>query len=298
MSVIVHVGYPKTATTWLQDEYFPKIDNFDYLVDRWLLYRLIFESDSFLFNPEETRAIIKSNLQKENIILSSELLTTSLTFGWHYGNYSIACANKLKRTYPNAKIVIFIRRQQSLICSSYQQYVKNGGTFGFKKWLYSGKVFRFEHLLFDMLIDYYTSLFGSNNVKVYLYEDFKNNNQSFLERFNKDLGLEVDLKKVNFNPINKGLRVLSMPLMKMVNHFYKKPIGCKRYICHIPGMTLIGKGVVKYLNPMPIFGRYFREDDFLKPKDLEYIKNFYSKHNQNLIKYVRRDDLEKFGYFL
>lgn len=59
MSIIIHIGYPKTASTWFQDEYFPEIENYDYLVDRWLFYKLIFESDSLLYNPEFTRDQVK-----------------------------------------------------------------------------------------------------------------------------------------------------------------------------------------------------------------------------------------------
>jgi hypothetical protein len=114
MSVIIHIGYPKTASTWFQEMYFPKVENFDYLVDRWLFYKLFFESDSFLFDSAFTRNLISKSIAKENFILSSEQLTTSLTFGWHSGNYSIACANKLKKTYPGATIVIFIRSSNRL----------------------------------------------------------------------------------------------------------------------------------------------------------------------------------------
>lgn len=298
MSIIIHIGYPKTASTWFQDEYFPEIENYDYLVDRWLFYKLIFESDSLLYNPEFTRDQVKKNIGKKNFILSSEQLTTSLAFGWHSGNYSIACAKKLKETYPGATIVIFIRRQQSLISSAYQQYLKNGGTFGLKKYLYSGEVFDFNHLLFDKLISYYDQLFGSDRVKVYLYEDFKEDNHTFLEKFNADLDLKVDLSKVSFIPVNKGLRVGFVPLLRLINYFHKKPIGKKRFVFHVPGVVSIAKKLIKHVNILPLFGNYLNEWSLLGPGDIAYIKKYYQESNRNLMARVGTQNLEKFGYSL
>jgi hypothetical protein len=153
-------------------------------------------------------------------------------------------------------------------------------------------------LIYSRLIDHYINLFGEKQVKVYLYEDFKRNNREFMENFCQQFGMEVDWDKIDFNPTNRGLRLLSMPLLKVVNHFYKKPVGRKRFICHIPGMTTVGRGVIKYLNPMPIFGRYLNEDDFLTQKELECIKNFYSQYNCELTKYFDRRILEGYGYYL
>ncbi|MDI3527885.1 MAG: hypothetical protein PWR03_2069 [Tenuifilum sp.] len=294
--IIVHIGYPKTATTWFQESLFPNVVNHRFV--SWKeANELLLSSDCFNFESTYVRSLLLYN-EKNNLIIISEFFSTAINSGFNYGYFSFGISHKIKLAFPEAKILIFIRRQQSLIASAYQQYVKNGGTFGFRRWLYSGEVFRFEHLFYDNLISHYKKLFGDDSVYVYLFENLKEDINAFTKQFCNEHMLEINWEKVNFNPKNRGLRRITIPLLKIINHFYKKPLGRKRYICHIPGMTLIGKGVVKYLNPMPIFGRYLREDDFLKPKDLEYIKNFYSKHNQNLIKYVRRDDLEKFGYFL
>ncbi|QKG80909.1 hypothetical protein [Tenuifilum thalassicum] len=280
----------------MQESLFPNVLNYHFI--SWKeANKHILSSDCFNFDSPNVRNILLND-EKNNLIISSEFFSTAINSGFNYGYFSYGISHKLKLVFPEAKVLIFIRRQQSLIASAYQQYVKNGGTFGFRRWLYSGEVFWFEHLLYDNLISHYKKLFGDDSVYVYLYENLKEDISAFTKKFCEEHNLEINWEKINFNPINRGLRRITMPLLKIINHFYKKPLGRKRYICHIPGMTLIGKGVVKYLNPMPIFGRYLREDDFLKPKDLEYIKNFYSQHNQNLTKYVSRDDLEKFGYFL
>lgn len=294
--VIIHIGYPKTATTWLQEKFFPHVTNYHFVSWREA-NRLIYNSDCFAFNTATVREELLQNAVR-NLLVSSEFFSTAINSGFNYGYLSYGISHKLKATFSDATIIIFIRRQQSLIASAYQQYIKNGGTFSFKRWLYSGEVFSFEHLLYDNLISHYISLFGQEQVKVYLYEDFKADNHAFLKKFCSELGLDLDWNKVVFTPTNLGLRRGCMILLKLVNYFYKKPVGRKRFVCHIPGMTKVGRGVIKYLNPLPVFGRYLREDDFLKQNDLEYIKNFYAEHNHRLTKYFPIDVLKKHGYLL
>lgn len=296
MAVVVHIGYPKTATTWLQEEYFPKVINSHF--ESWkIVNRHFLLSDSLQYNPKETLEKINPDGRYPNLLLSSEFLTTAISFGWHYGNYSIAIAHKIKETFPDATIVIFIRKQQSLICSAYLQYVKNGGTYSFKKWLYSGKVFSFEHLLFDKLINYYDSLFGKENVKVYLFEDFQNDPINFLTRFNVDLGLDIELNKISTKPINKALRRGVVLLHRFLNLFYKKPQGRKYFIMHIPGMTGFTRQLIKRINHYSIFGGYLSDRDLLSPNDIRAIKSFYAESNRVLNKRLNLS-LKDFGYFI
>ncbi|MGE0077761.1 MAG: hypothetical protein AB7S48_07880 [Bacteroidales bacterium] len=297
MAEVIHIGYPKTATTWFQDEYFPKVENFHF--ESWkVVNRYFLLSDSFLFEAEKTRIELNPKNKYTNLLFSSEFLTTAINFGWHGGNYSIASAQKLKETYPQAVIVIFLRRQQSLICSAYQQYIKNGGTFSFKKWLYSGEVFSFEHLLFDKLIALYDSLFGEENVKIYLYEDFRENSEHFLETFNANLGFIVDMSSISLKPINKGLRKGVIPIQRFLNLFYRKPIGRKHFIVHVPGMTSVARQVMKRINRCSIFGGFLSEKNMLSVNDIDYIRKFYSKSNANLANRLGFDAIKKHGYYL
>jgi hypothetical protein len=297
MPIIIHIGYSKTATTWFQEAYFPLVKNYHFESFKEV-NRIFLNSDYFSFNPENTRKELMSKSINGNLLLSSEFITTAINLGWRNGYYSAGMAHKIHATFPDATIIVFIRRQQSLICSAYQQYLKNGGTYGFRRWLYSGEVFGLEHLNFDRLIEYYDKLFGINKVMVYLYEDFKEDNVNFLTQMNKDLGFQINLNTISKKPINLGLRKYIVPIILIVNHFFKIPVGRKRYIFHVPGMTSMGRAVYKFLNPLPIFGNYLTEDHFLKGKDKEKLHDFYCESNRRLAHRVGMERLTHHGYYL
>ncbi|BDX37703.1 hypothetical protein CYCD_10580 [Tenuifilaceae bacterium CYCD] len=294
MFEIVHIGYPKTASTWLQNEYFPKVKNFHFISWPTVNNSLLF-TDCFLFDSQRVRDNFVTS--GKSLLLSSEHLSTAINFGWHYGVYSFANAYKIKAIYPNAKIVIFVRRQQSLICSAYLQYIKNGGTFGFRKWLYSGKVFSFEHLIFSRLIQLYDSLFGEDNVKVYLFEEFKKNPLLFLSRFNEDLGFDIDLDEVSLEPVNRALRKRVAIIQKFMNLFYREPLGMKHYLIHLPGMGIIARQTMKRLNRFSVFGEFLSDENLLDPKDIDYIKTFYANSNKELSQRIGVD-LKEYKYFI
>lgn len=297
MNVVFHIGYSKTATTWFQKYYFPKVVNSSYVLLRDA-NRIFLNTDFFVFDSQKARKDLIAISKNKNLLVSSEHFTTAISFGRHYGYISAGIANKIHATFPEAHIVVFLRRQQSLICSAYQQYIKNGGTFGFKRWFYSGDVFNKEHLIFDKLISYYDGLFGKSNVHVYLFEEFRENQVEFLKKMNEELGFEVDFEKISFAKVNRGIRKGLFFLLKIMNYFYNKPLGTKRCIIHIPGMIHIERAVYKYLNPYRFFGSFLSEKDFLSRKDIENIKQFYSRSNTILSKRIDAEKLRRFGYFL
>jgi len=297
MPVIFHIGYPKTASTWFQECFFPSVKNYRY-IHRDITNKHFFFSDSFLFDPVDVKRDIEYITDGERLLLSSELMVTAINHGWHSGNYARTSAQKIKDVFPNAQIVIFLRDQQSLIASAYQQYIKNGGTFSFKRYMYSGRVFVFEHLLFDKLIGYYDSLFGKENVHVFVYEEFKKNPDEFLSDFCSKFELIVDLDKISYKPVNRGLRKGFVPLLKFFNLFHFKPVGRKRFIFHMPGILRFIHSIVIPMNKLGLFGNYLKTENLFDQKDFEACKSFYCESNRRLADRVGAEVLIKNGYYL
>ncbi len=297
MTVLFHVGYPKTASTWLQENYFPNIKNVHY-INNWETKKLFFDSDALLFNPDEVRQYVNRFTDSNHYLFSSELLTTAINYGWYNGCISRVSADKIKMAFPNAKIIIFIRNQQSLFTSGYQQYIKNGGSFSIKKFLYSNYLFSVEHLFFDKLISYYDSLFGEENVNIFFFEEFQCNPEIFMMRFSERFGLSTSDAIINFNVVNRGLRVHFISLLRILNCFHAKPLGKKFYFIQIPGALRFINRCVKPLNRFRIFGRFATCSELLNDKDIYFLKESYRESNNRLANRVDREKLLKFGYYL
>src|SRR3546814_8368538 len=86
-------------------------------------------------------------------------------------------ADRLRETFPDARILIVIREQRALIRSMYSQHITDGGTgtlgrflnrpepgLGRKPW------FDPEVYAFDRLIAYYCGLFGAERVLALPFE--------------------------------------------------------------------------------------------------------------------------------
>lgn len=177
--VIFHVGYIKTATTFLQETVFSgQFGDLELAAQKNTRSELVHNfitSDNYTFNSDKTRKYLDS--------ISSLVRNSGKTPVWSeemlLGNppssiYDGFCvAKKIKAVYPEAKILITIREQKSIALSIYKEYVLGGGRLSIKKFigprseLKSFKpILRREFLLYDLAIKNYIDLFGRDNVLV------------------------------------------------------------------------------------------------------------------------------------
>lgn len=294
MAVIFHIGFPKTGTTWFQEKLFPSFINGVY-IDKKTTNRYFNLSDVYEFDSLEIK--LKLNFSRTtNYIFSSEGLTTPINNSRYYGEHSKTCADKIKATFPNAKIIIFIRNQQSMIPSAYSQYLKNGGVISFKKYLYTNEVFNFKQLCYHNIISYYDLLFGEENVEIYLYEEFKKDPELFLKNMCSRFQLRFSMDNVDFASVNQSLRVGLMPIVRMFNMFHKNPLGRKRYIVSLPYADRFVENFILPLNKFPIFGSHKTFSSLPSKRMTDYIFNCFHKSNNILAKRVGYDKLKEFGY--
>jgi hypothetical protein len=95
--------------------------------------------------------------------------------------------NRIKRVFPNARILIVIREQRSIILSSYMQFLKYGGGYTLQYFI-AGKRNENRHALtphffkYDRLIRLYQSVFGSENVLTLPMEMITSKPRGFVEQ--------------------------------------------------------------------------------------------------------------------
>lgn len=233
---IIHIGMPRTASTFLQREFFPKIEDFKFYGVESTQYSQAFQcllyQDDSLFDEEEfekTAAKIRAN----NAILSNELFVGQSLY-LNSTNRS-RTARRLKQFFPDAEIVILLRNQVSLLQSLYAIGVYSGHICSPEEFirfsdmestvenpLYStfAEAETTEAYLFSHLIALYQSLFPK--VHVLLFEDFMINPVAFAERLTTILNLEKVALSASEKRVNKSLTARQIKLVKRLNLY--KPV--------------------------------------------------------------------------
>jgi hypothetical protein len=301
---IVHIGYPKTGSTWFQNNFFPQVKNYSFVPRIEVLREQIIYPAPFDFNPDSAKDFFKTYRilnGNRGLILSDE--------GFLGGNEFLfkEYAQRLKEVFNNdAQIILFIRNQFTKIISSYSQYVKNnGGNLPIRKFLYREQgfnrvnnisFFNASSLKYDRIIQFYCDLFGKSNVHVFLYEDFANNPHKFMEDFIQRFNFEVNLSTIDFSRQNKGLRRRLFWLVRFGNRFTRRNRFEKHYFVNLPYWYFIQHRLINWLNQFSVFGNPPTPEDFFSAKDHQFLFDYYKEGNRNLLINYGLDNLKEYGY--
>ncbi|GAB4446358.1 MAG: hypothetical protein Fur0028_00740 [Bacteroidales bacterium] len=296
MSTIIHVGYPKTGTTWFTDFFYPFIKNANVSYTSDLEY-CFDKGKEFL----KVKRKIDMNNDKHYIIIAHKFVGVE-EFKWDHGKYRDFFVQHLKYNFPDALIIVFIRNQIDFLASVYSSYITHGGTYNFKKLFKEGKLadgsmFAFEYLNYYQLIKLYQEAFGKENVYLYVYEDFMNNNKAFLEKYINDLKIEIDLDKLNYKRNNETLRIGLANIIRLLNYFKKDGVQPKKSFFNIPWTSKwLTKKRVIYLNSLKIFGPKLKKENVLGADLINFMKEYYKSSNLLLINEFSLKNIEKYKY--
>ncbi len=203
--MLIHIGYPKTATTTLQKHFFPFIDELFYIgkvhneLSQFKINKKFFDLISF-YNYSQNWDNYFDKISHEKILISNEdILANCLKF-WKKGknlfiSNPVQISQNIKMYFEklnfNTKILITIRRQDEMVTSLYAQsyahfYSHFEETNTFKKFVeifISNKTkehpFR-KNLNYNEVTMEFVKVFGKENVHILLYEDLKENPSKFL----------------------------------------------------------------------------------------------------------------------
>ena len=217
--VFIHVGFPKTGTTYLQREIFPSLNEVYYINHKNDFFnnniRILPIVNPIIKSFNEIRNNINNyfaTIDQDKILISWESLIGEAALSF-FNNYYIT--EFIYRLFPNAKIILTIRKQDDFVESLYKQLIKEGFSAPINKFL-NYKNDKFNNYLpiyyHDVNIDIktinylyyynnYKKVFGANNVLVLPYELLKYNKNDFLKR----LCFFFDIN--SFNSDNKNLIV-------------------------------------------------------------------------------------------
>jgi len=234
--ILVHIGFPKTATTWLQEYVFSNSElgftspwgtRSGLAIDQFVL------SSPFYFDPQNAFNVfletagdaLASGLVP---VLSEETLVGDPTSGKYWGK---TAADKISQTFPTAKIVISIREQRSFILSAYKEYVLAGGTVSIDRFLGLGDavlrpgfegICQRNSLEYDRVISYYQSLFGKQNVIVLAYEELRSNPDRYLGRLFRFAGVETSSSPLTDKRTHVGQKGLTLRIRRFGNRYVQQ----------------------------------------------------------------------------
>ncbi|MEQ9000875.1 MAG: sulfotransferase domain-containing protein [Coleofasciculus sp. B1-GNL1-01] len=230
--IVIHIGYPKCASSWLQQVMFA--DEQTGFLAAWgakskEVKKQFVNSDNSSFNADEVRRVYNIGLQAANQnnlvpVLSNEHLSGNLAnIGWKQ-----EVADRLYSTFPEAKIIIIVREQKSILLSAYGQCIKLGRTLTIEEFLGSIQkghetadnlkrpTFKLDFVKYDLLIEYYQNVFSKENVLVLPFELLKKDSKKFAQAILDFSGSNGSLPKDKVAK-NSGYRGGSLIIKRRLN---------------------------------------------------------------------------------
>lgn len=202
---LLHIGMPRTASTFFQKEVFPNLNDFNHLGVNQTHYsnafqRLLYQDES-RYNETEVKASLDW-LEGENLVISNELFVGQSLF--MASTNRTRNARRLKKLFPKAEVVLFLRNQADLLESLYSIGVYSGYTVKPEEYIRFDNepmdstnplyptfttMEQTEQYFYSYLLRIYQDLF--DKVHVFLYEDFTANPSEFIQQFCRKLDLQL-----------------------------------------------------------------------------------------------------------
>lgn len=298
---ILHIGYHKTGSSWLQRQLFPNARDVS-LVPRIEIRRQLLVPSPVAFDPERARAQLCAG-RSGRLVLSEEELSGNLHTGGLHGAFSVELADRLHRCFPEGHVVVFVREQKTMVASAYKQYIKSGGTRRIRGFLtpaaspHKTPNFDLDFLAYDRLIGVYEDRFGRERVSVFLYEQLARDPEQLITSLSETLGLDVDRRAVSIAPVNAGYRSGTLAFLRVLNLFHAREMPNSSCIVNLPGLHALLADVAPWIDRLPFMGRVQDLDDWLSAEEIRAIEDRFRESNARLEK-SRALGLARYGYAL
>jgi len=308
VKTLVHIGYHKTGSTFLQRRIFKHHPHIQ-LVNRKELKKVFLRVGSLAFDAARAGEWIAAQRPKAGngrkvLVISDEELSGNIHTGGNGGYLPKEVADRLRAVLPDAQIAIFIRNQYDIIESVYRQYVKKGGTLRIKKYLFDRgglnhrfPLFSFDHFDYRPLIAYYISLFGRERVHVFLNEEMKKDIDAFLADFFARTAIPPagQASEQERKWANVRMSFASIFLARLTNRFYGSDPINRRVIVHIPGFYRFWRHLYRGIDRLSLVRKVDRKRSFLSAPLRDHITKRYGSSNRQLADLIDVD-LSGHGY--
>ncbi len=217
LDTVLHIGMHKTASTFLQQWYFPQLE-----VNSCMQPKVTGEyiSRSPDFDPEQFYHIIESETVacpgSNILLLSHEDFSGSISGVKTQKKYLIS--ERLATAFPDARVLVVVRRQRDWLKSLYAFRVslsKKHEVRSFEDFLIKRKFAEnaFDKLQYDKLVALYVQHFGRSNLLVLPYESIRKDWMGFQQAACSFIGISKPIMLKGTGPIvlasPKNIKILN-----------------------------------------------------------------------------------------
>jgi len=236
--LLLHVGYHKTGSSWLQRELFgmrrawdsgsahPRMRQPGAFVAPWSqsdMTRQLVWDHPLSFDPERAREFFSAGIEQairasRIPVISHERLSGLPQIG---GCDSKEMADRLVSVFPSARILIVIREQASMLVSLWKGYVQRGGIRSLERFVaqqaspgnlgYLGR-----HLEYHHMIAYYQRLFGEESVLVLPFEFLAREPASFVAKL-AGFSESPPPSNIDYSRENRSLSSVAVAIKRFLN---------------------------------------------------------------------------------
>lgn len=230
-STLLHVAYPKSASTWLQASLFsaPPFRSVASLAE---IRETLIHPHPLEFSEKEARALLRpraGDVDAEGLrpVLSDELLGGEPVAG---GYDCTVLAERLKAVFPEARVLVVVREQGSMIRSLYGEFLKKYGRGTIEQFLHPkppvhhgtlratwAPRLRRVYFEYDRLVALYDRLFGTDDVLVMPYEHLVLDPQSYVRTIAEHAGASMGEHLPDFGTVRPSVRGLALRSLGTVN---------------------------------------------------------------------------------
>lgn len=197
--IFFHVGLGKVASTYLQHEFFPKLESIEYIPTN--RYR---KSKQILARKGPGKYLVSREFDRQ---FEREV-------------------TKFCTSYPDAKIIVIFRNHSSWIASQYRRYAKNGFHWGFEKFMDFDKNeghWQQQDLLFFPKLEVIERC-STQKPLVLFHEDLKKDPWAFLQKIADFTGSSFRREKVSLDTVHTSYSEKQLKVLQVFCRRFKKEL--------------------------------------------------------------------------
>lgn len=273
---LIHVGYQKTASTFLQEKVFSNSSVFDapwgaqsaQAIETFVLQH------PCRFDPSEVRSAFSAQHGKVPVISHEDLLGYPI-YGRYYASLVL---DRIASTFPSARVFVCIREQRAMLLSNYFQYVRQGGTNSLSHMLIgSGEragfrpMFRLDHFEYDLTYSLLRAHFDDEQILMLPMKLLRSDLSGFMKRLNDFIGVNYSWDFTGQKVVNRRSSPTALRVERVLNSVLPNPPALPERYSDYPLHVRARNRLVRTVDR-------FTSNKWFNTRFLEYLKEQIEEH--------------------